>query len=36
MIIVYIFTGSSVLILTILRIVQASQSKKKQIIEKKA
>lgn len=36
MLIVYIFTGSSVLILTILRIVQASQSKKKQIIEKKA
>jgi len=36
MVILYIFTGASVLILTVLRIVQASQLKKKQIIEKKA
>jgi len=36
MLILYIFTGASVLILTALRIVQASQLRKKQIIEKKA
>lgn len=36
MLIIYIFTGSSVLILTILRIVQATQLKRKQVMAKKA